>query len=298
MGSRDDMRMPDLPIPPSLMVVVLGMLASVGWGTADFGGGLSSRSAPVLGVLGGSQIASLLVGVPILLAGSEPAMTTADVLISIAGGLLGALGLALLYRGLAIGRMGVVAPVAAVLTATLPVVYGFAIDGIPSVLAIGGIVLAVASVVLVSRAPRADGDDRPSGLGYALAAGTTFGLFTIAASFLDDHLIMAPVVLIRVTSVVAIAGFLLLRRGEWRVPRRLWPALFAVGVIDMAATASYLGAIAIGPLAIAAILASLYPVVTTVLASVVLRERVTAGHAIGILAAAAAVVLIAGAGAG
>jgi drug/metabolite transporter (DMT)-like permease len=298
MGSRDDMRMPDVLIPPSLMVVVLGMLASLGWGTADFGGGLSSRSAPVLGVLGGSQVASLLVGVPILLAGSEPAMTTTDVLISIAGGLLGALGLALLYRGLAIGRMGVVAPVAAVLTATLPVVYGFAIDGIPSAFAIAGIVLAVASVILVSRAPKADGDDRPSGLGYALAAGTTFGLFTISASFLGDHLIMAPVVLIRVTSVVAIAGFLLIRRGEWRVPRRLWPALFAVGVIDMAATASYLGAIAIGPLAIAAILASLYPVVTTVLASVVLRERVTAGHALGILAAAAAVVLIAGAGAG
>jgi drug/metabolite transporter (DMT)-like permease len=298
MGSRDDMRMPESLIPPSLMVVVLGMLASLGWGTADFGGGLSSRSAPVLGVLGWSQVAALVVAVPILLAGSEPAMSTTDLAIAISGGLLASLGLALLYRGLAIGRMGVVAPVAAVLTATLPVVYGFVTQGIPSIFAIAGIALAIGSVVLVSRAPRAAGDERPSGLGYALAAGAMFGLFTIFASFLGDGLIMAPVVAIRIASILAIAGFLVLRRGQWRVPRRLWPAVFAVGVIDMAATASYLGAIAIGPLAIAAILASLYPVVTTVLATVVLRERVTLSHAIGILAAGGAVVLIAGAGAG
>jgi drug/metabolite transporter (DMT)-like permease len=298
MGSRDDMRMPDPLIPPALMVVVLGMLASLGWGAADFGGGLTSRSAPVLGVLGGSQLASLMVGVPILLATSEPAMSPVDNVIAVGGGLLGALGLALLYRGLSIGRMGVVAPVAAVLTATLPVAYGFLTEGVPSVLAILGIALAATSVVLVSRAPRADGDDRPSGLGYALGAGTTFGLFTISVSFLGEGLVMAPVVMIRITSVLAIATFLVLRRGAWRVPRRLWPALFGIGVIDMAATASYLGSIAIGPLAIAAILASLYPVVTTILATVVLRERVTAGHGIGILAAGAAVVLIAGAGAG
>jgi len=225
-------------------------------------------------------------------------MTFTDIAVSIGGGLLGALGLALLYRGLAIGRMGVVAPVAAVLTATLPVAFGFVQDGIPSGFALVGIALALASVVLVSRAPRADGDDRPSGLSYALAAGTTFGLFTIAASLLGDGLVFAPVVLIRITSVLVIATFLVVRRGSWRVPRRLWPALFAIGVIDMAATASYLGAISIGPLAIAAILASLYPVITTILATAVLRERVTAGHAIGILAAAGAVVLIAGAGAG
>lgn len=292
------MRMPDPLIPPALMVVALGMLASLGWGAADFGGGLSSRSAPVLGVLGGSQLASLIVGVPVFLAAREPVMTTTDLAVAIGGGLLGALGLALLYRGLAIGRMGVVAPVAAVLTATLPVVYGFITEGVPSSFAIAGIALAVASVVLVSRAPKADGDDRPSGLGYAIAAGTTFGLFTIAASLLGDGLVLAPVVAIRITSVLAIAAFLVVRRGAWRVPRRLWPALFAIGVIDMAATASYLGAISIGPLAIAAILASLYPVVTTILATVVLRERVTAGHAVGILAAGAAVVLIAGAGAG
>jgi drug/metabolite transporter (DMT)-like permease len=294
MGSRDDMRMPEAFIPPSLLVVVLGLLASVGWGVADFGGGLSSRSAPVLGVLFWSQVASLVIALPILFASHEPAMRPLDVAISIAGGLMGAVGLSLLYRGLSVGRMGVVAPIAAVLTATLPVAFGFLTEGVPSGFAIVGIVCAALSVVLVSRVPDA-GDGRPSGLRYGLAAGAMFGLFTTAATGLADDLIISPSVLIRVASISAIGAYLLVRRAPWRVPRRIWPALVAVGVIDMSATASYLSALDVGPIAIAAILASLYPVVTTILAAVVLRERVTSAHAVGILAAGAAVVLIAGA---
>lgn len=274
--------------------MILGLLASLGWGVADFGGGLTSRRGAVLGVLLGSQLTGLAVGMPILTFGSEPVMQPLDWAISIAGGALGAAGLALLYRGLSVGRMGVVAPVAAVLTATLPVLFGFVTDGIPSILAIVGIACAVVSVVLVSRAPAAP-DGRSSGIWYAIGAGVIFAAFTISASGLSDGLIMSPVVVIRVTSVLAITAWIVARRTEWRVPRRLWPALLAVGVIDMAATASYLAAIAIGPLAIAAILASLYPVITAILGAVVLRERVTAIHAAGIVAAAAAVVLIAGA---
>jgi len=291
------MRVPDPLIPPALIVVGLGLLASLGWGVGDFGGGLTSRKAPVLGVLAGSQLASLFVAVPILVLGSEPAMTTTDLAISVLGGAFGASGLALLYRGLAVGRMGVVAPIAAVLTATLPVGFGFLTQGLPDVVAIGGIGFAALSVVLVSRSPDT-ADGRPSGILYALGAGTIFGLFSITADFLDDRLLVGPLVVIRVTSVLAIAAWVLLARQPWRVPRRLWPALVGVGVIDMAATGAYLSAIAIGPLAIAAILASLYPVVTTILAALVLRERITPVHAAGIAAAGLAVVLIAGASAG
>ena len=286
--------MPEPLIPPAVVVIVLGLLASMGWGIADFGGGLTSRRAPVLGVLLGSQIASLAVGVPILAAVSEPAMRQIDLAVSIAGGVLGAAGLSLLYRGLSVGRMGVVAPVAAVITATLPVIYGFVTEGAPSSLAIVGILAAIVSVVLVSRSP-GTADGRPSGLRYGVAAGTLFGLFTIGAAQLNDGLIMSPVVVIRIASVLVITTWILVRRQPWRVPRSLWPALVGVGVMDMSATAAYLGAIAVGPLSIAAILASLYPVVTTILAGLVLRERVTPVHAAGILAAGVAVALIAGA---
>jgi drug/metabolite transporter (DMT)-like permease len=290
------MRMPDLLIPASLAVVLLGLLSSLGWGVADFGGGLASRRGPVLGVLLWSQLASLAVAVPILALGHEPAMQPLDILVSIAGGVFGAVGLSLLYRGLSVGRMGIVAPVAAVLTATLPVAFGFLTEGIPSAFAIVGILCAGLSVILVSRSPAAP-DGRPSGLRYGIAAGAVFGLFTVSASLLSDDLLMSPLVLIRVASILVLTAWILLARQPWRVSRGLWPALVAIGVIDMAATAAYLSAIAIGPLAIAAILASLYPVMTTILAGLVLRERVTAIHAAGILAAAAAVVLIAGAAA-
>ncbi len=286
--------MPEPLISSTLAVVTLGLLSSVGWGVADFGGGLASRRAPVLGVLGGSQAASLLIAGPLLLARGEPAMQEADYVIAAIGGLLGALGLALLYRGLSVGRMGVVAPVAAVLTAALPVAFGFLTQGLPSVLAIVGIGAAVASVVLVSRAPDA-GDGRPSGLWYGLAAGVIFGLFTITASQLSDDVVFGPTIVIRITSVTVIATWILVRRESWRVERGLWPALLVVGVVDMLSTVTYLSAIAIGPLAIASILASLYPVVTTILAALVLRERVTPIHAAGILSAGLAVVLIAGA---
>jgi len=290
------MRMPDTLIAPALAVVVLGLLASLGWGLADFGGGLASRRAPVLGVLLASQLSSLAVGVPLLLAfGNEPQMRPLDLAIAALGGVLGATGLAFLYRGLSVGRMGVVAPVAAVLTATMPVAFGFLTEGVPSYLAIVGIGFAIVSVVLVSRTVTTE-TDRPSGLRYGLAAGFVFGLFTVSATGLGDGLILSPTLVIRVASVTVITLWIVLRAQPWRLERRLWPALVAIGVIDMTATASYLSAIAIGPLAIAAILASLYPVVTTILAALVLRERIAPVHAVGIGAAGLAVVLIAGAG--
>jgi drug/metabolite transporter (DMT)-like permease len=294
MGSRDDRQVPDLPVPPALAVVVLSSLASIGWGSSDFGGGLASRHAPVLGVLGGSQAGSLILGVPLLLLAHEPALRPIDVAISIGGGIMGSTGLVFLFRGLSSGRMSVVAPVAAVLTAAIPVIYGFINEGVPSLLAIAGIGVAAVSVILVSR-PSDDAARGPSGLAYALVAGALFGLFTILVSGLDDALIISPLVVIRVASIVMIGSWIMLRRPAWRVPRRLWPALVLIGIGDMTATALYLASIAVGPLAIAAILGSLYPVVTTILAALVLRERVTPSHAAGILAAGVAVALIAGA---
>lgn len=288
------MRMPDDLVPPALAVVVFGLLASLGWGVGDFGGGLASRRAPVLGVLLWSQVGSLTVGVPILVLSGEPAMQPADFGIAIVGGSFAAAGLALLYRGLSTGRMGVVAPIAAVITATLPVGFGFLTEGVPSWLAIAGIFFAVASVALVSRAP-AEPDGRQSGLKFAISAGVLFATFTILASQFSEGLVVSPVVMLRVASIISIAAWIVIRREPWRVSVGLAPALLAIGVIDMSATASYLTAIAVGPLAIAAILASLYPVITVILAAVVLRERIRPVHAVGIVAAAAAVVLIAGA---
>jgi drug/metabolite transporter (DMT)-like permease len=292
MSSRDHMRMPDGLLPPALIVVILGMLASIGWGVADFGGGLASRVAPVLGVLFTSQLASLSVGIPLVLLVREPTMSSPDLVLAAVGGALGASGLALLYRGLSVGRMGVVAPIAAMLTAALPVGYGFLTQDAPSALAIIGIAFAAIGVVLVSTSGSAP-DGRPSGLWYGIATGLLFGLFPIVANGISDDVLVGPVVTVRIASIITVAALILLRRQSWRVPRRLWPAMLGIGLVDMLATGSYLAAISVGPLAIAAILTSLYPIVTVILAALVLKERISLVHAVGIGAAALAVVLIA-----
>ncbi|HXG26689.1 MAG TPA: EamA family transporter [Candidatus Binatia bacterium] len=279
---------------PTLLVVAFGMLASLGWGLADFGGGLASRRAPVVAVLLASQSASLLLAIPLVLVAGEPNAQPTDLARAALGGITGAAGLGTLYHALSVGRMGVVAPVAAVVTAGMPVAFGFATQGIPSALAIAGIALATVAVVLVSRSTGPD-EGRPSGFWQAVFAGATFGLFPIITDGISDDLLVTPVAVVRIASVATIGAFVLARRPTWRVPRRLLPALFAIGVVDMLATAAYLSALAIGPLAIAAILSSLYPVVTVVLAALVLRERIAAIQAVGIAAAGLAVVLIAGA---
>lgn len=288
------MRMPgtETLLSSTLLVVVLGLLASVGWGVGDFGGGLMSRRAPVLGVLFTSQLASLTVAIPLLLATHEAPMRPEDFVLSGVAGALGACGLALLYRGLSVGRMTVVMPVAAILTAVLPVGFGFVTQGIPSPLAIAGIVAAAAGVVLVSFSPAPD-DGRPSGLWYGIVTGLLFGLFPIVMNGISDDVLVRPVVAVRVASIVTVGTLLLARRQPWRVPRSMWPAMLAIGLSDMLATAAYLGALDVGPLAIAAILTSLSNVVTVILAAIVLRERVTLAHAAGIVIAGLAVVLIA-----
>jgi drug/metabolite transporter (DMT)-like permease len=292
MGSRDDMRMPDALLPPTLLVVALGLLASLGWGVGDFGGGLMSRRAPVLGVLFTSQIASLSVGIPLLLLTPEPSMTPGDLLLATIAGALGASGLGLLYRGLSVGRMTVVMPIAATLTAALPVVFGFVTEGIPSTFAIAGIIAAATGVVLVSLSP-APPDDRPSGLWYGIVTGLLFGLFPIVMNGISDDVLVSPVVAVRVASIVTAGALILARRQPWRVPRSLWPMMLGIGLADMLATAAYLAALNVGPLAIAAILTSLSNVVTVILAALVLRERITPVHGVGIAAAGVAVVLIA-----
>lgn len=291
--------MPEGLLPPSLAVVVLGLLASVGWGISDFGGGLASRRAPVLGVLALSQAAGLALALPLLAVRGEPPMAPQDLLIAVAGGAGAAAGLGLLYRGLSLGRMGVVAPIAGVLTAVVPVGFGILTQGLPPPGALAGIGLAVASVFLVARVP-ADADGAPRGSARAgflmgFGAGIGFGLFAIFASQLSDGLFVSPVIVIRAMVVVFVLTAALLGRRSLRVPRRLWPAMVGIGGVDMTATALYLAAIEIGPLAIAAVLTALYPVVTVLLAAVVLRERISRLHGAGIALAAFAIGLIAAA---
>jgi uncharacterized membrane protein len=282
--------MPDPGPFGSASVVVFGLLSAAAWGSADFGGAIATRRATLFGVVVISQLSGMAAAALLAVARAEPVPAVADVAWSVAAGLLGAVGITALYAGLAVGRMGVVAPITGVLAALVPVAVGIALEGEPSAVVVIGMALAILAVILVSRVPGESGSR--SGIELALIGGAALGLFNVAISRVDDHLLFGPLTIVRSVEAATMVVVILVSRRPAAAPARLVPAILVVGVLDMTGNAAFLFAQQTGPLAIAAVLSSLYPVTTLILAALVLRERVTATHALGIAAAIAGIVLI------
>jgi drug/metabolite transporter (DMT)-like permease len=270
---------------------VLGLASAIAWGAGDFGGGWASRRAPVFGVSLIVQVLGVVLAVGLAILAREAPPEPAVILTSAAAGATVVIGILALYQGLAVGRMGVVAPVTGVIAATLPVVAGIAMAGWPAASVVAGIALALVAVVLVSRVPGEQG--QRSGLELALVAGIGIGTFNILIGLLPDGQVFGPLVIIKITAALVIALIVVVGRRPWRVSRATLPVAIAVALFDMGGNALYVLATQAGRLDIAATLSSLYPVTTILLAVVVLGERVTRSHAAGILAAAAAIALIA-----
>jgi drug/metabolite transporter (DMT)-like permease len=233
----------------------------------------------------------MLLALALAIGRGETAPLPADLAWSVLGGVTGGIGITALYRGLAVGRMGIVAPVTGVMAALIPVAAGIAIEGLPATLVLVGIVLAIAAVVLVSRVR--DEGSGPSGLGLALLAGVAIGAFGVCVAQLSDGHAFGPLVVIRGTEALLVGAAVVVTRSAWRPAGRLVPAIAAVGVLDMIGNGAFILAVQAGALAVAAVLSSLYPVTTVILAAVVLRERVTRVHALGIGLAMGAIVCIA-----
>ena len=245
---------------------------------------------PIYGVVLVSQVTGFIMMFGIATALGQRFPSDVDLFVCAIGGLLGAFGITMLYRGLAIGRMGIVAPVTGVLAAVIPVIAGFLIEGVPPPLVILGIVIAVVAVVLVSRV--ADDTGGRAGLPEALAGGTAIGLFGVAIAFLSEGDVFAKLAVIRVVQGALVGAAVLVMRATWRPGRSWLLPLILVGVLDTAGNAFYLAAVQTGQLAIASVLSAMYPVATVILAAAVLREPITRDHTIGIVLAGAAIVLI------
>jgi len=276
------------------VVIVLALSSALVYGAADFCGGLAARRSAVLAVVGVSQLAGLLALLLLLPAlGGRP--TPTDAAWGAAAGLAGALGLAVFYRALAAGVMSIVAPVTAVCAASVPVVVGVAMGESLRLTAVLGIGLALTAVGLVA----AEGG-RPSlrsarraGLGAALLAGTAFGVFFVLLDQPSEDSGLWPLVPARAASLLLV---LVAAGGSGSRPRLAAgavPLVALAGVLDMAANALFLLAAREGLLAIAGVLASLYPVSTVLLAQVVLQERLHRSQVLGLGAAVGAVALIA-----
>jgi drug/metabolite transporter (DMT)-like permease len=251
-----------------------------------------SRRVPLFGVVAVTQVFGMVVALAIAVARREPLPVGPDLAWSIAAGVCGVVGMTSLYRGLAEGRMGVVAPTAGVVGATVPVLVGFVTEGVPTVATVVGILTALLAVVLVTRAPGHQAD-RPSGVEWALLAGVAIGGFNISIGQLSDAGQFGPLVVLRAVQTVILVALIVLWRQPWRMHRADVARLSVIGVLDMTGNVAFIAAAQAGALAVATILSSLYPVTTVLLALLLLRERVTRSHVLGIALTVVAITLIA-----
>ncbi len=282
------------------MTALLALGASLLWGVSDFLGGTTSRRLPVYTVIAMSQAWSLLFLLPVAGFTGEFGADRSYLPWGVAGGLVGLVALGAFYSALASGTMGVVAPIAA-MGVTVPVVVGVAGGDAPSVLQLLGLATAVTGVLLASgpelRASR-------GGTRSLLLAGTAalgFGTVIVLVSHGSRTSVVMTLLAMRLTTVTLVllvisAGLLAGRRRRPPVLAREQPLLAVIGAGDVGANACYAVASQTGLLSIVAVLASLYPAVTVLLARQLLRERLRQVQAVGVLTALGGVVLIAAGG--
>jgi drug/metabolite transporter (DMT)-like permease len=208
-----------------------------------------------------------------------------------AAGIAGLIGLMGLYRAMAIGQMGIAAPVTAVLAAGLPVVVGALTQGLPDLVHLTGFVLALAGIWLISR-PQ-DGTGRPAGLGLAIIAGLGFGCFLTFIAQVQSNAVFWPLVVARAASIALMVALLLTRQKLALPAKNTWLLILLAGVMDAGGNAFFVLAEQMGRLDVASTLASLYPATTVLLALLVLKEKIGGWQNIGILLALIAILLIA-----
>lgn len=283
------------------MAVLLALMSAVGFGVSDFSGGLAARRVSPVAVVLVSNSLSLVLAVLVVVALPGSSLRGADLAWGAAAGAVGLAGVVLLYRGLALGPMAVVAPLTAVLSAIVPVVVGTALGERPGALAVAGVALALPAVVLISRQGRTSEGHRPRlsnpALIAALSAGVSFGGFYVLLAQTGPDGGAWPLLTQRAASVLLLLPLVavLWGRGVVRTAtmRGAWSLALLAGATDFGANLAYISATHRGLLALVAVVSSLYPGATVLLARTVLHERLARTQVAGLGLAAVAVTLIA-----
>lgn len=279
----------------SALAVLLGLVSAAFYGAADFFGGVATRRSSIYSVV----VISQLVGFVLLLVATVfvPSHATAsDYAWGFAGGICGGVGLALLYHALSIGKMGVVSPITAVLAAALPVVLG--VEARHETLAwfqSAGVVVALVAIVLISLSFDEHGkmEFATAGVREAIAAGIVIGGFYLCLGLTHPDSGVQPILAARLASAALLIVVALVARARLRPASGVFPLIALAGVLDMTANVLYVLATRTGFLSIAAVLTSLYPASTVLLARFVLREHLHAVQKFGVVLALAGVALIA-----
>ena len=270
-----------------MAAVLLALAASASWGVSDFLGGLKTRAVPVLTVLAVSQPAGLLLLGSIVLVRWQPPPHGLPILWAVLAGIGGAIGIGALYQGLAVGSMGIVAPITST-SPLIPLTVGLARGERPSGVQLAGIAVALVGVAFAGWEPGAPGARRQlsAGAGLAILAAVSFGSSQVALqSAAHDDPYWATFILRLASSTLVLLAVTQRRPG--RGPAGIWAVLIVIGLLDSGATELFAIATTKGLLSVVSVLAALYPVLVAILARAFLHERLTAVQRGGALAAVA-----------
>jgi drug/metabolite transporter (DMT)-like permease len=278
-----------MALPSQFLPAGFSLAAVFVWGTSDFLGGYASRRSNAFVFTTIVHLSGLLLMFGVALAGHSPFPARAGVLWALAAGASGGAGLAIFYRALASGRMGLTAPVAAVLSAAIPTVFGMFTEGAPRPLQIAGFILAASGIWLISRPE--DGS-RPQGIGTAVFAGICFAGFYLFMKQAGNESAVWLSAISRIASFVLTGTIVILGRN-YQVTREGVGIAVVAGVLDISGSVMFVRAAQTGRLDAAVVISSLYPAITVLLARLFLKEHFTHWKGVGMFAALLAVPLIA-----
>lgn len=276
------------------MPIFLGLCVALGFGSGDFLGGFAARRAPTLAILAFAQLCAFGGALVFALWGGGGA-NGGDVAYGAAAGVLGVVGLGLLYHGLATGRMGIVAPITAVVASSIPVVWGISIGEEPSTLSLFGVACAIGAGGLIARERDEPVDGVAAGRDVLLAvcAGVAFGCSFIAYAETGDDSGFWPVLAARSAALPLALVAVAVARVSLRVPAREVRLAVAAGALDVTSTVLLLVAVREGLASLVAPVAALGPAFTVALAWLVLSEPIAKWQRIGLALGVAGLVLIA-----
>lgn len=278
-----------------MLSIFYGLGAALSWGAGDFTGGMAARKVGTYrSVFYGQIFGVLVLMIPVAFVGeSLPSVKTW--LLCMFAGLLGSIGLLLLYHSMTLGLMSIAAPVSALLAASIPVIVGIFTEGLPEYLTIIGFGFALFAVWMVSQSENRVTNilAHLSDLKLPLLAGIGFGFyFVVTHAATQDGGVLWPMVASRLGGMSLILTYMLISRTSWKIDPTAWPMIFMNGVLDISGNFFFILAGQAGRLDVTAVLSGLFPGATVLLAWIFLRERLTRNQWIGIASALIAIVLM------
>jgi drug/metabolite transporter (DMT)-like permease len=277
-----------------LLSIFLGLGAALSWGASDFTGGLASRKTGAYRAIFYSEAIGIIFVIVAAFIFRQDFPSLRSCLLAATAGVIGTLGILLLYHALTLGLMSIATPVSALMAAVIPIVIGAFTDGLPKAVTLVGFGFALLSIWFISQSDAGVTDilAHIADLKLPLLAGVGFGLYFVIIHGATREATLWPMVVSRSSGMLVMTTFILVRSESWKVEPSAWPLMTWNGFLDVSGNLLYILASQMGRMDVAAILSSLYPASTIVLASFLLKERVSRPQSFGIVLALIAIILM------